>query len=122
MGKIGYSVSSARYKENILDMESSDWLYQLRPVNFSYKTDEQKQQQYGLIAEEVEKINPAFVSYNKEGVVETVSYIQLISPMIDAMQEQQKAIATLQSQVDEMKKDRELLLDRLERLEGVLNK
>jgi hypothetical protein len=121
-GKIGYSASSARYKENILDMESSEWLYQLRPVNFSYKTDGQKHKQYGLIAEEVEKINPAFVSYNKEGVVETVSYSHLISPMIDAMQEQQKTIATLQSQVDEMKKDRDLLLARLERLEGILNK
>ena len=121
-GKIGYIASSARYKENILDMESSEWLYKLRPVNFTYKTDEQQKKQYGLIAEEVEKINPAFVSYSNEGVVETVSYSQLISPMINAMQEQQKTITTLQSQVDEMKKDRELLLDRLERLEGILNK
>jgi hypothetical protein len=116
-GKIGYIASSARYKENILNMENVDWLYRLRPVNFSYKSDEQKKMQYGLIAEEVEKINPAFVSYNKDGQVETVSYSQLISPMIKALQEQQKSISTLQSQVDELKKDREVLMSRLEALE-----
>jgi uncharacterized protein YoxC len=46
----------------------------------------------------------------------------LISPMINAMQEQQKTITTLQLQVDAMRKDRELLLERLERLEGSLDK
>ena len=119
-GKIGYIASSARYKENILDMESSGWLYKLRPVNFSYKTDEQKKKQYGLIAEEVEMINPAFVSYNKEGVVETVTYSQLISPMIKAIQEHQKTISDLKSQVDALTTDREMLISRLESLEKKL--
>jgi flagellar biosynthesis chaperone FliJ len=86
-------------------------------VNFTYKTDVLKKKQYGLIAEEVEKINPDFVSYNKEGVVETVSYNQLISPMIKAMQEQQKTISALQSQVEELRKDREAMLSRLEAIE-----
>ncbi len=119
-GKIGYIASSARYKENIFDMESSEWFYKLRPVNFTYKSDEQKKKQYGLIAEEVEMINPAFVSYNKEGVVETVTYSQLISPMIKAIQEHQKTISDLQSQVDALKTDREMLISRLESLEKKL--
>ena len=121
-GKIGYAASSKRYKESIKDMNDIGWLYKLRPVNFSYKSDEQKKMQYGLIAEEVEKVNPAFVSYNKDGLVETVSYTQLISPMIKALQDQQKSISTLQSQVDELKKDRMALISRLEALEKKDNK
>ena len=62
-------------------------------------------------------INPAFVSYNKEGVVETVSYSQLISPMIKAIQEHQKTISDLKSQVDALTTDREMLISRLESLE-----
>lgn len=122
-GKIGY-VSSSRYKEQILDMENVEWLFKLRPVNFFYKSDEQKMKQYGLIAEEVEMVNPLLVNYNKDGQVETVSYSRLITPMIRAMQDQQKTIATLQSQIDDLRKDQEevlrtqeLLLSRLEALE-----
>ncbi len=91
-GKIGYIASSARYKDDIFDMEEVDWLYNLRPVNFTYKSDEIKKKQYGLIAEEVEKVNPDFVHYNNDGRVETVSYSQLIAPMLKAIQDQQALI------------------------------
>jgi trimeric autotransporter adhesin len=99
-GKIGYVASSARYKDNIFDMEKVDWLYELRPVNFTYKSDETKKQQYGLIAEEVEKVNSDFVSYNKDGSVETVSYSQLIAPMLKAIQDQQALIEELQKRIE----------------------
>ena len=109
-GKIGYQVSSAKYKDNIVDMESVDWLYRLRPVNFTYKTDDSKLKQYGLIAEEVEKVKPEFVSYNKDGSPETVSYSFMISPLIKAVQEQksmiesqQVKIETQQKEIDELK-------------------
>ena len=85
-------------------MEDIDWLYQLRPVNFIYRNDESDIIQYGLIAEEVEKVNPLFVSYNQEGQVETVHYSKLITPMIKALQEQQKTINDLQSEVDRLEK------------------
>jgi len=102
-GKIGYHSSSMRYKDNIADMNNTAWLYDLRPVNFTYKKDEQKSKQYGLIAEEVEQVNADFVSYNDEGVVETVNYSQLISPMLKALQEQQKMIEELKAEIEELK-------------------
>lgn len=98
-GKIGYVASSARYKENIEDMESVNWLFALRPVNFTYTTDQEQNMQYGLIAEEVEKVKPDFVRYDKEGRPETVSYSSLISPLLKAVQEQQAMIAELQKRV-----------------------
>ncbi len=46
-----------------------------------------QRKQYGLIAEEVENINPVFVTYNKQGEAETVTMSELVSPMIKALQE-----------------------------------
>ncbi|MGD0291249.1 MAG: tail fiber domain-containing protein [Candidatus Binataceae bacterium] len=56
-GLLGCVKSSARYKRDIRDMgDASDKLMKLRPVTFSYKADSTGIQQYGLIAEEVEKV------------------------------------------------------------------
>jgi len=101
-GKIGYTSSSKRYKENISDMTNVDWLYELRPVNFTYKSDELKKTQYGLIAEEVEMIIPEFVSYDAEGNPETVSYSSLISPLLKSLQEQHEMIRLLQQRIEEL--------------------
>jgi hypothetical protein len=117
-GKIGYVSSSARYKDNISNMDDIEWLYQLRPVNFNYKSDEMGRNQYGLIAEEVEQVNADFVSYNDDGQVETVSYSQMISPMIKAIQEQNATIEQLKSEIEAMKAEREEMLSRLEALES----
>ncbi len=123
-GRIGVISYSAKNKEQVRDMEGIDWLYRLRPVNFTDKADKTQTKQYGLIAEEVENINPSFVTYNKAGQVETVTLSGLISPMIKALQEQKLTISKLQSQVDDLKKDRdqlfknqELLISRIEALE-----
>ena len=102
-GKIGHLSSSVRYKENISDMSNVDWLFDLRPVNFTYKADENHKVSYGLIAEEVEEINPEFVSYDSEGRPETVTYSELISPLLKAVQEQQKQIEVLQAEIERLK-------------------
>lgn len=99
-GKIGYVSSSSRYKADINNLGNIEWLFKLRPVNFTYKNDIQDLQQYGLIAEEVEKVNPDFVDYNHAGQVETVSYSKLISPMLKAIQDQQKEISVLETQIN----------------------
>jgi hypothetical protein len=100
-GKIGYLSSSKKYKKDITNMEDVSWLYNLRPVNYIYKKDETGKKQYGLIAEEVEKINPLFISYNKDGTVETVNYSNLITPLLKAIQSQQAEILALKNKVAE---------------------
>ena len=99
-GKIGYVSSSLQYKNNIRTMEDTDWLYELNPVNFTYLNDESETKQYGLIAEEVEQVNPVFVSYSDEGLPETVSYSQLITPLLKALQEQNELIKALQTRIE----------------------
>ena len=105
-GKIGYLSSSRRYKKEIRPMEDIDWLYRLKPVNFRYKADHSGMKQYGLIAEDVEKVNPLFVSYNEQGRPETVQYSRLITPMLKALQEQRKTIEALQKKIDKLESEK----------------
>ena len=84
-------------------MEDVSWLYQLHPVNFNYNSDNTGTKQYGLIAEEVEDVNPSFVSYNNNGEVETVLYSRLVTPMLKALQEQQKMIEELKQEIEKLK-------------------
>ncbi len=116
-GKIGYLSSSKRYKRNIKSIKEIDWLYRLRPVSFQYKEDKSNSTKIGLIAEEVETINPDFVSYNSDGIVETVSYSMLVTPMLKAIQDQNDQILEQQSMIDEKEAEIEDLRSRLEKIE-----
>lgn len=117
-GKIGYVSSSKRYKNNISDMENIDWIYNLRPVNYTYKTDEHGIKQYGLIAEEVEKINPLFVSYNEDGQVETVQYSAFISPLIKTVQDQKSTIDILMSDIENLENKNQKLSNEISELKN----
>ena len=74
-GQLGTVVSSERFKKDISTMEkASEAILSLRPVTFHYKTDTKGVPQFGLIAEEVAKVNPALVLPDKEGKPYTVRY------------------------------------------------
>jgi hypothetical protein len=84
-GQLGTVLSSRRFKNQIKDMGMvSDKLMQLRPVTFRYKDSAEKGKhalQYGLIAEEVAKVYPDLVQYDKQGRAFTI-YYHLLTPMI----------------------------------------
>ena len=74
-GQLGTVASSERFKKDIATMEkSSEAILSLRPVTFHYKTDNNGTPQFGLIAEEVAKVNPALVLPDKDGKPYTVRY------------------------------------------------
>jgi hypothetical protein len=76
-GQLGTVQSSARYKQDIKPMDkASELLLKLKPVTFRYKEelDPDKIPQFGLIAEEVEKVDPDLVVKDEEGKVSTVRY------------------------------------------------
>ncbi|MBN1543849.1 tail fiber domain-containing protein, partial [Candidatus Woesearchaeota archaeon] len=115
------SASSRRYKTNITEMENIDWIYSLRPVNFEYKVnDEGKidengtatgERDYGIIAEEMEEVNPSFVMYNTEGQVDGVDYPKLIPVLLKSLQEQkdindkqEETIEQLKIEIENLKK------------------
>jgi trimeric autotransporter adhesin len=76
-GRLGTSTSSQCFKDEIKPMERvSEMLFGLKPVTFRYKKaiDPQGIAQFGLVAEDVEKVNPDLVVRDKEGKPYTVRY------------------------------------------------
>jgi hypothetical protein len=106
-GKIGTNTSSIRYKENVFDLVEYDWLYNLRPVIYNYKNTDISDLQYGLIAEEVDKVNPLLVIRNKDDQPDGMMYERLTVPMLKAIQDQKNEIDELKEKI---KKLEELIL------------
>ncbi len=76
-GRLGTKTSSRRFKQDIASMDAaSEALLALRPVTFRYKTDIDPQgiPQFGLVAEEVEKVAPELVARDDKGEIYTVRY------------------------------------------------
>ena len=68
--RLGTITSSRRFKEEIKPMEqASQTLFALKPVTFRYKKeiDSSGLSQFGLVAEDVAKVNPDLVVRDKEG-------------------------------------------------------
>src|SRR6266850_6287943 len=76
-GRLGTTTSSERFKEKIKPMDkSSEAILTLKPVTFHYKQelDPDGTAQFGLVAEEVEKVDPALVVRDEQGKPYTVRY------------------------------------------------
>jgi hypothetical protein len=92
-GQLGVQASSERFKADIAPMpELSAKLNQLRPVTFHYRTDTASVQQYGLIAEEVDKIYPELVIRDEKGRIQGVHYEELAPMLLSEVQRQQQKI------------------------------
>jgi len=113
-GRLGFSaagfttaVSSRRYKEDIKAMDkASEALFALKPVAFRYKKniDPAGTSQLGLVAEDVEKVNPDLVVRDKEHKPYSVRYDQVNAMLLNEflkehrkVQEQQAIVAQLKS-------------------------
>ena len=126
-------VSSRRFKQQIADMgDSSSRLFQLRPVTFFYKPqydDGSHQPQYGLIAEEVAKVYPDMVAYDKDAQPYTVKYQYLAPMLLNELQKQhtvvaaqQDVIKTQQDQIKSLQKQNVEFQQRLSRLEALIGR
>ena len=74
-GQLGTQGSSRRFKREIKTMgNASEAILSLKPVSFHYKSDAKNIAQFGLIAEEVAKVNPALVVLDKDGKPYRVRY------------------------------------------------
>jgi hypothetical protein len=85
-GKLGTVPSSARYKEAIKPMgKASEAILALQPVSFRYKKelDPKGTSQFGLVAEEVAKVNPELVVADEEGKPFTVRYEEVNAMLLN---------------------------------------
>ena len=108
-GHLGTLTSSRRYKQDIQDMGStSEAILALRPVTFRYKPeiDPACTPQFGLIAEEVEKVSPDLVVHDAKHQVYTARY-EAVNAMLlnefrkqyERVQNQEKTIAEQQAAI-----------------------
>ncbi len=132
-GQLGTQTSSRRFKEQIADMgDGSSRLFQLRPVTFFYKPqydDGSHTLQYGLIAEEVAKVYPDLVAYDRDGAPYTVKYQYLAPMLLNELQKQHTVVATQQdvikTQQEQIQSQGQQIADlqqRLSRLESLIDK
>ena len=119
-GKLGVAASSARFKEAIKPIDrASEAVLALNPVSFRYKEDIDPDgiPQFGLIAEEVEKVNPHLVGRDEDGKANTVRYDAVNAMLLNEflkehrkVEEQQAMIGELKSAVAEQRKQIETLV------------
>jgi Chaperone of endosialidase len=101
-GQLGTVVSSERFKKDIATMdEASEIILSLRPVTFHYKSDARETPQFGLIAEEVAKVNPALVLPDKQGKPYTVRYEAVNAMLLNEFLKEHKAFVEEQRKVQE---------------------
>jgi Chaperone of endosialidase len=102
-GQLGILASSERYKTRIAPMGSNtEKLERLRPVSFHLKSDPNGAVQYGLIAEEVDKVYPELVIRDNEGKIQGVRYDELAPMLLNEMQKQQSTIAAQTSEIHDL--------------------
>ena len=112
-GQLGTSVSR-RFKKDIEPMDqASEGILKLKPVTFHYKDRDDKNDltpQFGLVAEDVEKINRDLVVYGKDGKILSVRYdavdVMLLNEFLKEhkkVEEQQASIAEQQASIADLK-------------------
>jgi trimeric autotransporter adhesin len=114
--RLGTATSSKRFKEEIRPMDhASEALLALKPVTFRYKKeiDPQGIPQFGLIAEEVEKVNPKLVVRDKEGKVNTVRYEAVNAMLLNEFLKEHKTVEEQQGTINALKKGIETLAAQL---------
>ena len=98
----------------------SEAILSLRPVTFHYKTDTKGIPQFGLIAEEVAKVNPAFVLPDKGGKPYSVRYDRVNAMLLNEFLKEHHEVQDLKTIVAEQQKQIEALTAGLQKVSAQL--
>jgi hypothetical protein len=104
-GKLGVTMSSAQFKEAIKPMDkASEAILALKPVTFHYKKeiDPEGIPQFGLVAEQVEKVNPDLVARDEDGKVYTVRYDAVNAMLLNEFLKEHRKVEQLEKQVEKI--------------------
>jgi len=103
-----------RFKNDITTMgKASEDILSLEPVTFHYKSDETKTPQFGLIAEEVAKVNRGLVLPDEEGKPYTVRYDAVNAMLLNEFLKEHREVTELKSTVAEQRKGMEAMAAQL---------
>jgi hypothetical protein len=101
-GQLGVAPSSKRFKDEIKPMDkASEAILALKPVTFHYRKeiDPAGWSQFGLVAEEVEKVNPDLVVCDKEGRPYTIRYDQVNAMLLNEFLKEHRTVQELKKEV-----------------------
>jgi hypothetical protein len=104
-GHLGTITSSQRYKDAIRPMnDASEAVLSLKPVTFRYKKDLDPEAipQFGLVAEDVAKIDPDLVAKDGEGKPYTVRYEAVNAMLLNEFLKEHKKVEELEKQLQQM--------------------
>jgi hypothetical protein len=122
-GKLGTPQSSQRFKEDIKPMEqASEALFALKPVTFRYKKeiDATGISQFGLVAEEVEKVNPDLIVRDKDGKPYSVRYDQVNAMLLNEFLKEHRKVEELEANAARQQKEIEALTAGLQKVSAQL--
>ena len=99
-GQLGTVASSARFKKKIKPMDkTSEAILALKPVSFQYTSDSKGTPQFGLIAEEVAKVNPDLVVRNRNDEIYSVRYEAVNAMLLNEFLKEHRTVQDLKSTV-----------------------
>jgi Chaperone of endosialidase len=107
-GQLGTFSSSARFKEAIRPMgKASEAILALKPVTFRYKRelDPEGIPQFGLVAEQVEKVNPDLVARDGQGKVNSVRYEAVNAMLLNEFLKEHRKVQELEAALARQQKD-----------------
>jgi hypothetical protein len=119
-GRLGVAPSSRRFKQDIQSMDdASSVLLSLRPVTFKYKpnVDPQGTPQFGLVAEEVAKVDPDLVVRDGNEQIFTVRYEAVNAMLLNEFLKQHRTVQEQGAEIQQLKEQ----LDKLEQLISTKN-
>jgi endosialidase-like protein len=97
-GQLGTVASSARFKKNIKPIDkTSEAILALSPVSFQYRSDSKGTPQFGLIAEEVAKVNPDLVVRNRNAEIYSVRYEAVNAMLLNEFLKEHKTVQELKA-------------------------
>ena len=124
-GRLGHTavVSSRRYKEDIKPLAAtSEALYELKPVSFRLKKeyDETQKRSFGLIAEEVEEIDPDLVYHNNKGQAESVRYELVYAMLLNEFLKEHRKNEEQAATISRLEKQLETVIANLQKVSAQL--
>jgi len=120
-GQLGTIASSARFKENIQPLDkTSEAILALKPVSFQYRSDSKGTPQFGLIAEEVAKVNPDLIVRDRNSEIYSVRYEAVNAMLLNEFLKEHKNVQEQGATIKRLEKQIEALTAGLQKVSAEL--
>jgi hypothetical protein len=105
-GQLGTATSSQRFKKTIRPMDkTSEAILALQPVSFQYKSDSKGTPRFGLIAEDVAKVNPDLVVRHRNGEIYSVRYEAVNAMLLNEFLKEHRKVESLENAIADQQRE-----------------